>query len=77
MSFEYLGYHITMSGIYPLTSKVEAIQQLKPPKTMKQLRLLSGQINHYSNMWKRRSHIATPLTESTKIPWGSKSFKWE
>jgi hypothetical protein len=28
-SFEYLGYHITTSGICPLTSKVEAIQQLK------------------------------------------------
>ena len=29
-SLEYLGYHITTSGIRPLTSKVEAIQRLKP-----------------------------------------------
>jgi hypothetical protein len=33
--FEYLGYHITMYGIFSLTSKVEAIQQLKLPKSLK------------------------------------------
>jgi hypothetical protein len=64
-SFEYLGYHIMTSGNCPLTSKVEAIQQLKPPKTLKQLRSLLGLINYYRNMWKQRSHILTPLTEST------------
>jgi hypothetical protein len=75
--FEYLGYHIMMSGICPLTSKVKVIQQLKPPKTLKQLRSLLGLINYYCNMWKQRSHILTLLTESKKVPRGSKSFKWE
>ena len=75
-SFEYLGYHITTSGIRPLTSKVEAIQRLKPPKTLKQLRSLLGLINYYRDMWKRRSHILSPLTELTKVPRGSKSFNW-
>jgi hypothetical protein len=74
-SFEYLGYHITTSGIHPLTSKVGMIQQLKPPKTLKQLRSLLGLIDYHHNMWKQRSHISTPLTESTKAPWESKSFK--
>jgi hypothetical protein len=77
MSFEYLGYHITTSGICPLTSKVEAIQQLKLPKTLKKLRSLLGLINYYRDMWKQRSHVLTPLTELTKVPRGSKSFKWE
>ena len=76
-TFEYLGYHITTSGIRPLTSKVEAIQQLKPPKTLKQLRSLLGLINYYRDMWKQRSHILTPLTELTKVPRGSKLFKWD
>jgi hypothetical protein len=71
-TFEYLGYHITTSGIRPLTSKVEAIQQLKPPKTLKQLRSLLGLINYYRDMWKQRSHMLTPLTELTKVPKGSK-----
>jgi hypothetical protein len=45
--FEYLGYHMTTSGIRPFTSKMEAIQQLKLPKTLKQLRSLIGLINYY------------------------------
>ena len=28
-------------------------------------------------MWKPRSHILTPLTELTKVPRGSKLFKWD
>jgi hypothetical protein len=72
-----LGYHITTSGICPLTSKLEAIQQIKPPKTLKQLCSLLGLIDYYHNIWKQRSHILFPLTESTKAPRGSKSFKWE
>jgi hypothetical protein len=75
--FEYLGYHIITSGIHPLTSNVEKIQQLKPPKTLKQLRSILGIMNYYRNMWKRWSHTLTPLTELTKVPRGSKSFKWE
>ena len=56
---------------------MEAIQQLKPPKTLKQLRSLLGLINYYRDMWKLRSHILTPLTELTKVPRGSKLFKWD
>jgi hypothetical protein len=42
---EYLGYHVTTSGICPLFSKVEDIQQLKLPKTLKQLCSLLGLTN--------------------------------
>jgi hypothetical protein len=56
---------------------VEAIQQHKPPKTLKQLRSLLGLINYYRDMWKRWSHILTPLKGLTKVPRGSKPFKWE
>jgi hypothetical protein len=48
--FEYLGYYITTSSICPLTLNVEAIQQLKLPKILKQLR--SHLINYYRDMWK-------------------------
>ena len=36
-----------------------------------------GLINYYRDMWKQRSHILTPLTERTKVPRGSKLFKWD
>jgi hypothetical protein len=74
--FEYLGYLVTTAGIRPLPSKVEAILQLKAPKTLKQLRSFLGLVNYYRDMWKRRSHLLTPLTEVTKVPRGSKTFKW-
>jgi hypothetical protein len=32
--------------------------------------------NYYRDMWKRRSHLLTLLTEVTKVPRGRKSFNW-
>ena len=34
---EYLGYWITQNGVKPLSKKVEAIVNLAPPKTCKQV----------------------------------------
>jgi hypothetical protein len=48
--FELYGFHVTTSGNCPLTLKVEAIQQLKPPKTLKELRSLLGLINYHCYM---------------------------
>ena len=39
---EYLGYWVTQDGIKPLDKKVEAIHNLKPPKTTKQVRGFVG-----------------------------------
>ena len=44
---EYLGFWISRTGIRPITKKVEAIQQLKPPKTRRELRRFIGIINYY------------------------------
>jgi Reverse transcriptase (RNA-dependent DNA polymerase) len=43
--FEYLGYLVTTAVIHPLPSKVEAILQLKAPKTLMQLRSFLGLVN--------------------------------
>jgi Reverse transcriptase (RNA-dependent DNA polymerase) len=74
--FEYLGYLVTTAGIRPLPFKVEAILQLKAPKTLKQLRSFLGLVNYYRDRWKQRLHLLTPLTEVTKVPCGTKAFKW-
>ena len=62
---EYLGYWISRDGIQPLTSKVEAIQRIAPPKTKRELRRFIGIVNYYRDMWTRRSHILAPLAKLT------------
>ena len=68
---EYLGYWITQNGVKPLSKKVEAITNLAPPKTRKQLRSFIGLVNYYRDMWKKRSEILAPLTAltSAKVKW--------
>ena len=73
---EYLGFLVTRQGIRPIASKVEAIQRLQRPKTLKQLRSFLGMVNYYRDMWKRRSHILAPLTDSLKVPKGSRTLRW-
>lgn len=71
---EYLGFQLTREGIFPIAKKVEAIHQLAPPTTRKQLRSFIGMVNYYRDMWQKRSHILDPLTELTSK---KKRFVWE
>ena len=68
---EYLGYWISRDGIQPLTTKVEAIQRIAPPKNKRELRRFIGIVNYYRDMWIRRSHVLSPLAKLT-----SKESKW-
>jgi len=70
---EYLGYMITRNGIKPISKKVDAILQLTPPKTKKQLRRFIGMINFYRDMWQHRSDILAPLCDLTSV---KAKWKW-
>jgi hypothetical protein len=69
---EYLGYWITRQGIQPVSKKVEAIKNIAPPKTQRELRRFIGIINYYRDMWIRRSDVLAPLSKLT-----SKTVKWQ
>ena len=62
---EYLGYWVTRDGIKPLPKKVQAIVNLEPPKTRKDVRRFIGMINFYRDMWRKRSELLAPLTRLT------------
>ena len=68
---EYLGYFIAKEGIRPVEKKVEAIMNLAPPTTKKQLRCFIGLVNFYRDMWQHRSTLLAPLTKLTSksVPW--------
>src|SRR6478609_2930234 len=69
---EYLEYWIIRHGIRPVAKKVEAIQKLKVPTCVRQLRRFIGMINYYRDIWPQRSHLLAPLTALT-----SKKAKWK
>jgi RNase H-like domain found in reverse transcriptase len=63
---EYLGDWLTPQGIHPMSSKVESIENLLAPKTVKQVRsFLGSMVNYYKYMWRHRSHLLAPLTGLT------------
>ena len=70
---EYLGYLINREGVRPTMKKVEAIRNIAPPKTRKQLRSFIGMVNYYRDMWPRRSHLIAPLSSLTSK---NVKFKW-
>ena len=76
---EYLGYWITRDGVSPTTTKVNAITNIAPPRTKKELRGFIGMVNYYRDMWIRRSHILAPLaaltSKTTAWKWGDEEQK--
>ena len=52
--------------------KVEAIRNLAPPKTKKQLRSFIGMVNYYRDLWPKRPELLAPLSSLT-----SKKVKFE
>ena len=50
---EYLGYWMTCKGIKPVTKKIEAFQEIKPPRNKRGLRRFISMINYYQDMYIR------------------------
>jgi len=69
---EHLGCWITRTGIKPVHDKVKAVLKIAEPMTRKELRSFIGMVNHYRDMWVRRSHVLAPLAALT-----SKTTKWK
>jgi hypothetical protein len=64
---EFLGAIVTTNGIKMDPKKVEAIQNWPVPQTVKEIQAFLGLCNYYRRFIKQYSHLATALTELTKI----------
>ena len=60
---EYLGYILNRDGIKPNPAKVSAILAIQPPNSVKSLRAFLGMVQHYRDLWEKRSHWLAPLTD--------------
>ena len=70
---EYLGFWVTRDGIKPINKKIEAMINMAPPTSRKEVQKFIVVINYYRYMWPRRSHTLAPLTRFTSI---NRKFKW-
>ena len=50
-----------------MNRKVEAIKNIKPPTSQKEVQKFIGVIKYYRYVWPRRSHTSAPLTKLMPI----------
>lgn len=69
---------VSSAGIKPLPDKVEVIQRIPKPKTVRELKSFLGIAGFYHRFIPHFSHIAQPLTDLTRGVSGKStaSIKW-
>lgn len=60
-SLTFLGHTVSPTGVTPLTTKCEAIQQFPKPSTQRQLKQFLGMVNYYHRFIPRCSLLLQPL----------------
>ena len=61
LQIDWLGYHISQSGISPLKSKTAAILTLEAPKTLKKLHSFLGSVHYIGKFIHNLAQISYPL----------------
>ena len=63
---QYLGHLVSGDGIEPLPEKLEAVENMPPPRTPKEVRQFLGLVGYYRKFVPKFADIARPLTNLTK-----------
>ncbi len=63
---DWLGFHLTQTGIVPLKHKVDGLFNLQRPKTLKQVRGLMGSANQLSKFIPHLASICYPFRSLLK-----------
>ena len=72
---QFLGHFVSANGIRPIPSKLEAISEIKLPKTVTNLRSFLGAVNFYHKFIPGASSLLSPLSLLTTGP-KSSVIKW-
>ena len=73
LKIDWLGCHISQSGLLPLESKTAAILAFEAPKTLKQLRFFLGSVHYFGQFIPILAQISHPLRPLLKK---SSRFLW-
>ena len=73
-NIEFLGFVISKNGIKPVLSKIEAIEKMKSPESMRDIQIFLGMIGYYCRSVPNFASIAEPLTVLLRK---DKPFQWE
>ena len=65
-----------MDGVKPNPKKIQGIMDLTKPQTAKEMKSLIRMIQFYRDMWKRHSHILSPLIDASSGKQGKTKIKW-
>lgn len=75
-TFKFLGFLVTPQGILPDPEKVKAIADMKPPKTVRQVRQFLGATGFFRRHIGHYASVAAPITQllrkNTKFRWEAK-----
>ena len=66
-SLDFLGFHISVDGIKPTTSKIEEFKSFPYPKDAKGLRRFLGIVGFYRKLIPKFSEIVLPLSERMRL----------
>ena len=63
---DYLGHHVSASGITPMADRVAAISKFPPPSTIRHLQTFLGMVNFYRRFMPQAAKVLKPLTDVLK-----------
>ena len=72
IDMEYPCFWLNQNGIWQINNKVEAIINMKPQNSQKQVCVFIGFVNYYRHIWDTRSLLLPPLTALTSNKVNSK-----
>jgi hypothetical protein len=76
-SLDFLGHHVSSSGVQPLPSHVAAVQDFPRPLTVKDLQAFLGMVNFYRRFLPSIARTLRPLTDALRgAPKVSASVAW-
>ncbi|XP_071739546.1 uncharacterized protein [Rutidosis leptorrhynchoides] len=73
---KFLGYYITKKGILPNPEKVDKLQQLKTPTTVKEMQSLNGKLASLSRFLSKGAERQLPFLKVLKGCLGAKKISW-